>query len=158
MTTRTLTPTLIRTTALLLALLVATTGCAWTNRDNRPVWNAMEEHLVPEGDVAFVAALPLTIPGGIVAFVLDTFIVHPAMVVDDAAADAGDLWEDIEWAEHYYTELASVPFRAAFTPLVFVVTFLGRSAFDIPPHDDEPPRRKPIPAAPPPDAPRPDEE
>ena len=42
-------------------------GCAFTRRENRPVWNVFEQNLVPEDKGWFVAALPLTVPGGIVA-------------------------------------------------------------------------------------------
>ena len=117
-------------------LVLPATGCAWANRDNRPVWNAFEEHVVPEGDAAFYAALPLTVPGGLVAIVLDTFVVHPAQVVDDAAGDAAELWEQLgpKFEEHYYTQMAVLPFRAVLTPLAFVGSFLGRSLFDIDPH------------------------
>lgn len=113
----------------LLALLLA--GCAWSNRDNRPVWNAFEEHLVPEDDAAFVASLPLTVPGGVLAILTDTFVVHPAQVVDDAYDDAADVWKHMEWEKQYYTELVLVAFRTVGTPLVFAGSFVGRSLFDI---------------------------
>ena len=46
-----------------LSLLLATFGgCAWSNPDNRPVWNAFEEGLVPEDDGLFYATLPVTVP------------------------------------------------------------------------------------------------
>lgn len=118
-----------------LALLLG--GCAWSNRANRPVWNAFEEHLVPEGDGAFYASLPLTVPGGLLAVLADTFVVHPARVADDAWGDAGDLWEDVPWAAEYYSQLAILPFRAVGTPLLFLVSFLGRSCFDLPPRGAE---------------------
>lgn len=128
-------PTLAAALTLALLAVLLAPGCAWTNRDNRPLWNAMEEHLVPEGDVAFVAALPLTVPGGVIAFLLDTFVVHPALVVDDAARDSAHLWDGMEWDEHYYTELAGLPLRAIATPIAFLSAFLGRSAFDVDRHD-----------------------
>ncbi|MGH7336899.1 MAG: hypothetical protein ACREI7_04920, partial [Myxococcota bacterium] len=117
------------------ALALLACGCAWTNRANRPVWNSFEEHVVPEGDAAFYATLPLTIPTGFAAIATDTFVVHPVQVMDDAWGDAADLWDDLDWATEYYTELAILPFRAGATPVVLVGSFLGRSAFDIPPHD-----------------------
>ena len=120
---------MIRAAALLLSLGLS--ACAWSNRANRPVWNAFEEHLVPEDDAAFVATLPLTVPGGVLAILTDTFVVHPAQVVDDAADDARELWEHMNWSERYYTELASLPVRTVGTPVVFVGSFLGRSCFDI---------------------------
>jgi len=120
---------------LLLVLLIAglAGGCAWTDPANRPLWNAFETQLVPEGDGAFYATLPLTVPAGLLAIVLDTFVVHPAQVADDAWGDAGDLWRELPWAEQYYTQLALLPFRAIGTPIVFVFSFLGRSCFDIEP-------------------------
>jgi len=120
--------------ALLVVLALLLGGCAWSNRANRPVWNAFEAHLVPDSSGAFYATLPLTVPAGLLSILLDTFIVHPAQVADDAWDDAAELWDDIPWAEHYYTQLATLPFRAAATPLVFVGMFLGRSAFDLPSH------------------------
>jgi len=119
--------------ALCVAMCVALCGCAWSNRANRPVWNAFEANLVPDDDTAFYATLPLTVPAGLGAVLLDTFIVHPAQVADDAWGDAGELWDNMDWRGEYYTELATLPFRAVGTPLVFLVMFLARSAFDIPP-------------------------
>ncbi len=120
--------------ALPFALVAWVCGCAWTNRDNRPVWNAFEEHLVPEGDAAFYASLPLTVPAGFGAIVTDTFVVHPVQVMDDAWCDAADLWDDLDWQTQYYTELAILPFRGVATPLVLGGSFLARSAFDIAPY------------------------
>lgn len=118
------------TALLLVAAMLG--GCAWTNRDNRPVWNAYEAHLVPTGDAAFWATLPLTVPGGVLAILLDTLVVHPAQVVDDAADDAAELWRRREWQEDYYTELAALPARAGGTPLMFALMFVARSMFDVP--------------------------
>ena len=41
----------------MLLLSLSAGGCAWANRDNRPVWNAFEQHLVPEDDTLFYVAL-----------------------------------------------------------------------------------------------------
>ncbi|MHC5210892.1 MAG: hypothetical protein ACYTG2_09265 [Planctomycetota bacterium] len=117
-------------------------GCAWANRDNRPVWNAFEQHLVSEDDTLFYVSLPLTVPGGFIAILLDTFLVHPAQVVDDSLGDAGDLWEEMAWERRYYTEMVKLPLRTVGTPLVFVLSFLGRSAFDIPPYESKSPEDK----------------
>lgn len=120
--------------AVLALLVLLLGGCAWSNRANRPVWNAFEERFVPQDTTAFYAALPLTLPAGLLCIIADTFVVHPIQVADDAWEDAGDLWNGIEWDEHYYTEVAFLPVRVVGTPVVFVVMFLGRSLFDIPPH------------------------
>ena len=108
-------------------------ACAWSNPDNRPVWNAFEEHVVPEDDTWFAVSLPLTAPVGLLAVLADTLIVHPVRVVDDAADDALELWRDPgpDWQEHYYTELAGLPFRGVATPLWFFGSFFTRSMFDV---------------------------
>lgn len=115
--------------ALILAVLAG--GCAWADRDNRPLWNAFEANLVPEGSGAFVATLPLTVPIGLGAIVLDTLVAHPIQVMDDAWDDAAWLWRDgrPDFAGRYYSELAFLPLRTAITPVTFACSFLGRSLF-----------------------------
>ena len=123
--------------ALVVSLALLLAGCAWSNRANRPVWNAFEDHLVPKDTTTFYATLPLTVPAGLACILVDSFVVHPVQVADDAWADAGDLWNDMDWEHRYYSALASLPFRAVGTPIVFVLAFLGRSLFDFPPHGSE---------------------
>jgi hypothetical protein len=115
-------------TVLSCALLA---GCAFTRRENRPVWNAFEQNLVPEDKGWFIAALPLTVPGGIVAILTDTFVAHPIQVADDAWDDAAWLWRSgrPDFEERYYSEMAFLPVRAAITPITFLGSFLGRSMF-----------------------------
>ena len=127
----------------LLAVMLA--GCAWTRRENRPVWNAFESHLVPADTGWFVAALPLTVPGGLAAIVADTLVAHPIQVVDDAWDDAASLWRDgrPDFAEHYWSEMAFLPVRVALTPTCFVFSFLGRSMFDFGPESEAPPESRP---------------
>ena len=123
----------MRPRAWILAALLAGSGCAWTRRENRPVWNAFEQHLVPADTGWFVAALPLTVPAGLGAILVDTFVAHPLQVVDDAWDDAASLWRDgrPDFTAHYYSEVAFLPVRAALTPVTFGFAFLGRSLFDI---------------------------
>ena len=109
-------------------------GCAWANRDNRPVWNAFEQQVVPRDDLWFVVSLPLSVPIGFLAILLDTFAVHPVMVLDDAYGDTRDLWRGMDWEQQYYTEAAALPLRTAVTPIWFATAFLARSTFDISPH------------------------
>jgi hypothetical protein len=115
--------------AVLLCALLA--GCAFTRRENRPVWNAFEQNLVPEDQGWFIAALPLTVPGGLLAILADTLVAHPIQVADDAWDDAAWLWRDgrPDFAERYYSEMAFLPVRAAITPVTFLGSFLGRSMF-----------------------------
>jgi len=124
---------LSRSTLLLLG------ACAWSNPDNRPIWNAFEERVVPEQGPWFYASLPVTAPLGVGAIVADTLVAHPLQVVDDAARDAANLWdpERLGFEQAYYTQLAGLPVRAVFTPVVFGGSWLGRCVFDLPPHEPE---------------------
>lgn len=116
--------------ALSLTLL---SSCAWSNTDNRPVWNAFESNLVPADTGLFAATLPVTVPLGLAAIVVDTVIAHPFRVVDDAYNDAARLWDPdyLKFDEAYYTEVGFLPIRTLMTPTVFAVSLLGRSLFDI---------------------------
>lgn len=115
----------------LVAWLLLGSGCAWARRDNRPVWNAFEAHLVPESTGTFVATLPLTVPAGLLAIAVDTLVAHPIQVLDDAWDDSVGLWHDVPFAAHYYTQSALLPVRAAATPVWFAGSFVLRSLFDI---------------------------
>ena len=127
----------------LALLLVLLGGCAWSNPRNRPVWNAFEKHVVPDNDVAFYGTLPLTVPAGLGAILVDTLVVHPLVVVGDAADDAADEWRDLEWRKEYYTELGFLPLRAAWTPVKFALMWIARSSFDIDPRaSNDPAARK----------------
>lgn len=116
--------------ALLLCLLLP--ACAWSNPDHRPVWNAFEAHLVPEQNPAFALTLPLTAPVGVGAILADTFLVHPMQVADEAFDDAMGLWQDLPWQEHYFAQAGLAPLRAAITPVCLALSFVLRSAFDMP--------------------------
>ena len=119
---------------LLLAALLATLllpACAFQNRENRRLWNAFEAHLVPEDDDDFLLALPLTLPGGLVAITLDVFVVHPVSVIDDAWDDAVGLWDDTDWSADYWAECGIAPLRAAGSMVWFVGSLLGRAVFDV---------------------------
>lgn len=104
-------------------------GCAWTDRENRPTWNAFEEHLVPEDPTWFWVSTPLTVPGGLIAILLDVFLVHPFTTIDDAWDDGLDIWDGADWAEDYYSEVALSVLRVPGTAVVFVGSFLSRSMF-----------------------------
>lgn len=122
----------MKSLALLLSCLLLM-GCAFTRRENRPVWNTFERHLVPDDRGWFVAALPLTVPGGLLAILADTLIAHPIQVSGDAFDDAASLWRHgrPDFAQHYYSEMAFLPLRGALTPVTFAGSFLGRSMFAI---------------------------
>ena len=114
-----------------VSLLLALSACAWTRRENRPLWTAYEENLVPESSLAFAVTLPATVPLGVLAILADTLIAHPLQVVDDALDDSADLWRGIDFEKSYYTQAGFVPLRAVATPVWLLGSFLGRSMFDI---------------------------
>lgn len=113
-------------------------SCAWSNPDNRPVWRAFEERVVPVEDGWFYSSLPVTVPLGFGAILCDVLVAHPAAVIDDAWYDAKELWDPdkLDFEGEYYTQLAAVPVRAGFTPVAFVGSWLGRAVFDIAPNMD----------------------
>lgn len=117
----------------LALLLLMLPGCAFARRDNRPVWNAFEQNLVPDDRGWFVASLPLLVPAGVLSILTDTFVAHPLQVVDDAVDDAGWLWRDgrPDFEHRYYSEMAFLPVRAAATPLTLCGSLLLRSMFDV---------------------------
>ena len=113
-------------------LLPLPTGCAFLNRDNTPLYNAVESHLWPESSGKRIAAAPLVIPAGLVAITADAFIVHPASVIDDAAEDTRDVfWDDFDWDDKYATECMLLPWRTVITPVFFTGDFLVRAGFDV---------------------------
>jgi len=127
---RILAPGLIAT-CLLIAL--PSGGCAFMNRENPPLLNCVENNLWPEETALQVVCFPIIFPLGLCAVTIDAFAVHPANVVCDSASDTEEaLWDGFEWDEHYVTECAALPWRAAFTPVVFTTVFIGRALFDIP--------------------------
>lgn len=120
---------------LLLTLLGGLTGCAVFEEENRRLLNAMDASLAPASDGGRWAAAPLAFPAGLVAGVLDAVIVHPATAVDDAWGDTVDwLWTPTD--ESRLRRAVLTPFMAAFTPPVFLGSWLGRSLLPIPPRDD----------------------
>ena len=122
--------------ALLLLLTLLASGCAWSNPDNRPVLGAFQQTLVPEDDTLFWISTPLTVPLGIVAFVVDVFVAHPLQVVDDATRDSAGIWKEIDWRGQYYSQTALCLLRAPLTVLVWVNMLLTRSMIDLPPHTE----------------------
>ena len=74
-------------------VLILLPACAWQNPENRILWDAFETRWVPENEPAASLALPLTVPAGIVAILLDVTVVHPALVIDDAFEDASAPWK-----------------------------------------------------------------
>lgn len=120
------------TVALTLAVLAALPGCAFQNPDNRKLWNAFEANLVPVSDTPFYCALPLTIPGGLLAIVIDVVVVHPFSIIDDAWGEAIQPWDAVDWDEEYWFEAGVAPLRGAWTAVQFGGGLVNRALFDVP--------------------------
>ncbi len=115
----------------LCVTLAAVTQCAAFNRKNTPLVAAIETHLVPDSTPAKVAVFPLILPLGIVAGLIDVFIIHPISVIPDATRDVRRwIWRP-QSKSGYVTIIGSIPFKLLATPPVFLIDWLGRSAFDL---------------------------
>jgi len=106
-------------------------SCAFTNPRNRPLMNWCERHLVPESTAGKAVTAPVVLPVCLAAGVLDTVVVHPVMVADQAWYDTDSvLWGPT--GRGYVTECALLPLRAAFTAPLWALDFTGRVLFDVP--------------------------
>jgi hypothetical protein len=120
--------------AMLLGWMMA--GCACLNRDNTPLVNAVERNLVLKSTPAKIVTAPVIVPVGVIAGLLDVFVVHPFSVIPDSAHDTYDaLWEHRTGG--YVTRMGSLVPLTALTPIVFTFDFAGRSMFDIPPYQHD---------------------
>jgi hypothetical protein len=120
-----------------LVLLACLPGCAWQNPENRRLWNAFETHWVPTEEPAATLALPLTLPGGLLAILLDVAIVHPFNVVDDAFKEATKDWDQIDWEGEYWYQSGMTPIRCAHSGFVFALGVVLRVIFDVPAFDSD---------------------
>ncbi len=139
-------PRIVRLTrlALVLLLIFQFSGCAVFDRRNTILVNAVEEHMVPETQPSRLLLAPIYIPVGLMAGVLDAFIIHPIRMIPRAAQDTDEaLWEFSD-ETGYVTHTGSIIYRAGFSPIFFTVAWLGRSAFASgAPDDAEAPPERP---------------
>lgn len=97
----------------------------------------------PESTTTRALLLPIAVPVGCVAGIVDTVAVNPVCAVDDAWADTVDcLWRSRD--ESALRRVLFVPLAALATPIVFGGDWLGRSVFPIPPRADEVTVAKPV--------------
>ena len=120
--------------AVLLAALLST-SCAFMVEDNRRTLNALDASATPATPAGRWALSPVALPVGLVAFVADVVVVHPASAIDDAWGDTLELlWTPRD--ESRFRRAVMLPLVTVATPLVFVGDWLGRAVFPIPPRDD----------------------
>ncbi|MCC5815229.1 MAG: hypothetical protein JJT78_10765 [Leptospira sp.] len=107
---------------LIISIFTTTSSCALFQKKNLRLTTAVEENLVPEESPWKLIAAPLYIPVGIVAGLLDVFVVHPIAVVPDAATDTIDvLWTPKGLG--YYTQMGAIPFSLLATPPFFALAW-----------------------------------
>ena len=98
----------------------------------------------PASTTARAVLLPVAVPVGFVAGVVDTVAVNPVCAIDDAWLDTVDwLWRSRE--ESALRRALFAPLAALATPIVFGGDWLGRCVLPIPPRSDEIP---PLPTKP----------
>ncbi|EQA45706.1 hypothetical protein LEP1GSC050_2448 [Leptospira broomii serovar Hurstbridge str. 5399] len=106
-------------------------NCAIFNRNNTPLIVRVEKHLVPEKPVPKIIAAPFYIPVGLLAGLLDLFIVHPIMRIPNAYQDTISILWTPRPENRYVTRMAFLPFSVLLTPVIFSGDLLFRSAFDV---------------------------
>ncbi|EPG64384.1 hypothetical protein LEP1GSC061_3690 [Leptospira wolffii serovar Khorat str. Khorat-H2] len=121
----------IRLVFCLVLVFILFSNCAIFNRKNTPLVVKVEEHLIPEDTGPRILAAPIYIPLGLVAGILDLFIVHPIIRIPDAYRDT----IQVLWTPHpengYVTRMAFLPIVTALTPFFFTGDLLIRSSFDV---------------------------
>lgn len=116
---------------LFLSMAMIVWNCAVFNRNNTPLVVKVEEHLIPEETAPKIIAAPVYIPLGLLAGLLDLFIVHPIIRIPDAYSDT----KAALWTPHpengYVTRMAFLPIVTILTPFFFTGDLLIRSSFDV---------------------------
>jgi len=114
----------------LIIYLFGFSNCAAFNRKNTPLIRAVENNLVPEKYPNKVLLAPVYLPIGIAGGILDIFIIHPALQIKPSFLETKNFLWKIKF-NGYFSEMGSLPVRAAFSPVFFSLGFLFRSAFDL---------------------------
>lgn len=118
----------MRRLAAVVVLSLLCCSCAVMSERNRRLMNYCSRHLMPESTTAQVLTAPVVLPTCLLAGMLDTVVVHPLHVVDDAWYDTrAALWEPT--GRGFVTECAVLPVRTLLTPIKFGLQFAARSAF-----------------------------
>lgn len=80
-------PAPLRIIAIAVSLSFVLTGCAFMNREKRPLLNAMDRSFQPKDPLAMVMLTPIMVPVGFTAGAIDTVLLYPATRVPGCAAD-----------------------------------------------------------------------
>lgn len=113
------------------ALALSCSSCAFMNRRNRPLLNLCAKYVAPTDTPGRVIMAPVLVPVFVTAALVDTVIVHPVAIADDAWFQTqATVWQPA--GSGFVTECALFPFRVAATPPLWILGATGRALFDIP--------------------------
>ncbi|MEI1280453.1 hypothetical protein V6Z05_19125 [Leptospira venezuelensis] len=119
-----------KTAIFILIFSICFSSCASFRKENRILTNYLDKKVEPESTPAKIALAPIFIPVGLTSLVLDVFIIHPISVIPDAIDDTYKaVWKDPSGGV-VFQAVVFLP-KVVISPLFFLVTFLGRSGFDI---------------------------
>lgn len=108
-----------------VVLLLVMAGCTTLRTENRRTLDLCDAQLAPDAATARWLLLPITLPVGLAAGVVDTVLVNPVCALDDAWHDTHDLlWVSRE--ESTLRRVLFTPLAAAATPFVFGSDWLFR--------------------------------
>ena len=116
--------------ALLAVVCACTASCAMGNENRRLLLNYLDASWQPRSTTVRWIAAPIALPVALVAGAADAVVLHPIGQLDDAWVDTVDAVWDFDDSTEFRTVLLT-PLSAAVTPVVFGVTWLWRSVFDI---------------------------
>ncbi len=116
--------------ALLVVVTALAASCAMGNGGRRRLLNYLDANFTPSTTTGRWLLSPIALPVGIVAGATDAVVLHPLSQIDDAWVDTVDVVWDFGPGTDFRTVLLT-PLSAVATPVVFGVTWLWRSVFDI---------------------------
>ena len=116
--------------ALLVVVSASAASCAMGNSDRRRLLNYLDANGTPQSTAGRWLAAPVALPVGIVAGATDAIVLHPLSQIDDAWVDTADVLWDFGPSTDFHAVLLT-PLSAVATPVIFGVTWLWRSVFDI---------------------------
>jgi hypothetical protein len=96
-----------------------------------PSGHTPAQNVLPKNKTLQAAFTPVLFPLGVAALCVDQCLLHPASVLDDAIEDTVDVLWTFDNSGRYMAFCATLPWRIALTPIVFLFDWLGRSLFDI---------------------------
>jgi len=114
----------------LLLSLACATGCAVTNRANRPLTNSLDRAIDPRSTAAKVAIAPVAIPVGFASIVTDGVVIQPIRSIPRAYnSTANVVWRNPRGG--YLRQAFLFLPKVVLTPPFFVGDVARRTLFDV---------------------------